>query len=80
MKMVKCDVCGSVVHNDDASALAMTFGSDGILYNRGNGDCGTLHEIKKDLCRTCAIKIAKILYPKIHFLGEEEYKVIMDRG
>ena len=80
MRMFKCDVCGRVMHDDETSVLDMFFCTSGILYKHGQADYNALStEKKKDLCKACAIKIARIVYPCFVFPDEEEYKSILER-
>ena len=75
MKLVKCDACGTIVRENEASTFKFKEGSCGeILYEFNEEGYVNVDQAEIDVCRKCAIKVLSILQPRRNFLPLEEYK------
>ena len=80
MKLIACDVCGKIMRPSESSSVNFHNG-DGknawIFIKESNGTYEYISdEIEKDVCRTCALKMLKIICPKFVFPDESEYEEI----
>lgn len=76
MKMTKCDVCGKVVRDKEANLILFVEHADAAVMVRSkrSGEYVNVCDIERDVCRSCSIKILKMLFPNHEFLPENEYE------
>ena len=75
MKLTQCDVCGKVAREGEMSTIHFEEGSNSpIIVQKKDGSYTNICDIKRDVCRSCAIKIMQMVLPRTTFLPEDEYE------
>lgn len=76
MKLTQCDVCGKVAKSGDMGVIQFTEGVNAeIIVKKKDGEYTNICDIKRDICRNCAIKILQMVLPRTEFLPEDQYDV-----